>query len=154
MGVTPGDVRRNKHLLVERSYRRAMTEQMQERRSDPRQRAFLRGKLYFNNRLNVVDCMIRDISHNGARLVYSEAVTTPDEVELYIPQRDQTVAVKIVWRRGQEVGVAFQTVGQAHSPLAPDEIAERFARLEAEISMLKRLIKKLKTDGDPEAEVA
>jgi hypothetical protein len=131
-----------------------MTDQMPERRRIPRQKSLLRGKLYFNNRLNVVDCTIRDISDYGARLIYSEGVVTPDELELYIPQKDQTLSVKIVWRRGQEVGVVFEAAEPVNRPLGPDEIAERFARLEAEIAGLKRIIKKLKTDAGPDVEVA
>ena len=131
-----------------------MTGQMNDRRRAPRQKAFLAGKLYFNNRLQVVDCTIRDICDHGARLVYSEAVTVPDEVELYIPQKNQTLNAKIAWRRGNEVGVEFRAVGRANGPLGADEIAERFAQLEAEIAGLKRIIKKLKIDAGPEAEVA
>ena len=131
-----------------------MSDQTREQRRVPRQRAFLRGKLYFNNRLNVVDCTIRDISAHGARLIYSDAVTTPDELELYIPQKEQTLTVRVVWRRGQEVGVSFDEAAQVNHPMEPGDIAERFARLEAEIAALKRIVKKLKTESDPDAEVA
>lgn len=130
-----------------------MTGQQQERRKSPRQRSLLRGKLFFNNRLNVADCTIRDISDHGARLVYSEAVTTPDELELYIPQKEQTFNVRIAWRRGQEVGVFFQTP-VIDRPMGGNEMAERLTRLEAEVAALKRTIKKLKTDlgaADPDA---
>jgi len=130
-----------------------MTGQQEEHRRSPRQRSFLRGKLFFNNRLSVVDCTIRDISEYGARLVYSEAVTTPDELELYIPQKEQTFNVRTTWRRGQEVGVSFQTP-VIDRPMGANEIAERFARMEAEIAALKRMIKKLRADlgaVDPDA---
>jgi hypothetical protein len=132
----------------------AMTEQASpERRSSPRQRAYLRGRLFFNNRLNVVDCMVRDISDRGARLIYSEAVATPDELELYIPQKDQTFNVRTVWRRDKEAGVAFEMACQIDRPLGASEIDERFARLEAEIAALKRTLRKLKPgpDSDPDA---
>ena len=125
-----------------------------ERRVAPRQKSFLRGRLFFNNRLNVVDCVIRDISDTGARLVYSEAVTTPDEVELHIPQKDQTLYAKIAWRRGEEVGVTFKAATQKDGSLGADEILERFARLEAEIAGIKRIIKKLKVDLLPDIDVA
>ncbi len=130
-----------------------MTGQTHEHRKVARQKALLRGKLYFNNRLSVVDCTIRDISEGGARLVYSEAVVTPDELELHIPQKNETVKVRIVWRRGYEVGVAFEPIANTNRPFGPEEIAARFARLEAEIADLKRVIKKLKIDSGPEAEV-
>jgi hypothetical protein len=131
-----------------------MTNEISERRQVARQRALLRGKLLFNHGLNVADCTIRDISERGARLVFSEAIATPDELELHIPQKGQTIKVRIAWRRAQEAGVVFQTAAQATPALDPHQIAERFARLEAEIATLKRLFKKLKSDPGPETEVA
>jgi hypothetical protein len=78
-----------------------------ERRRIARQKSFLRGMIYFNNRRNAVDCLVRDISPYGARLIFSDAVTTPDVLDLYIPQKEQTLRVNVIWRHGQEVGVAF-----------------------------------------------
>ena len=68
--------------------------------------------IYFNNRRNVVDCLIRDISPYGARLIFSDAVTTPDVLDLYIPQKEQTLRIHVIWRHGQEVGVAFAQAAQ------------------------------------------
>ena len=68
--------------------------------------------IQFNNRRNVVDCLIRDISPYGARLIFSDAVTTPDVLDLYIPQKEQTLRIHVIWRHGQEVGVAFAQATQ------------------------------------------
>ena len=68
--------------------------------------------IHFNNRRNVVDCLIRDISPYGARLIFSDAVTTPDVLDLYIPQKEQTLRIHVIWRHGQEVGVAFAQAAQ------------------------------------------
>ena len=124
-----------------------------ERRRIARQKSFLRGMIYFNNRRNVVDCLIRDISPYGARLIFSDAVTTPDVLELYIPQKEQTLRVHAIWRHGQEVGVAFAQAAQM-DPVAEPDLAERVARLEMEIVGLKRILKKMKTDAGPEFDVA
>ena len=40
---------------------------MKERRSSARQKSFLQGRIYFNNRRSSVDCLIRDYSETGAR---------------------------------------------------------------------------------------
>ena len=109
--------------------------------------------IYFNNRRNAVDCLIRDISPYGARLIFSDAVTTPDVLELYIPQKEQTLRVHAIWRHGQEVGVAFAQAAQM-DPVAEPDLAERVARLEMEIVGLKRILKKMKTDAGPEFDVA
>jgi hypothetical protein len=108
----------------------------------------------------VVDCLIRDISPCGARLIFSDSVTTPDVLELYIPQKEQTLRTHVIWRHGQEVGVAFAQAAQmepgveAGDPGSTAGLAERVARLEMEIVGLKRILKKMKTDAGPEFDVA
>jgi hypothetical protein len=134
-----------------------------ERRRIARQKSFLRGMIYFNNRRNAVDCLVRDISPYGARLIFSDAISTPDVLDLYIPQKEQTLRVHVIWRHGQEVGVAFAQAAQvdplAEQPSDPGSspgqgLAERVARLEIEILGLKRILKKMKTDAGPEFDVA
>ncbi|MFL6934868.1 MAG: hypothetical protein ACJ8EJ_09505, partial [Xanthobacteraceae bacterium] len=55
-----------RELLISLLHRgeRAMTDQ---RRKSSRQKSFLHGCIYFNNRRSAVDCLIRDISREGAR---------------------------------------------------------------------------------------
>jgi hypothetical protein len=135
-----------------------------ERRRTARQKSFLRGMIHFNNRRSAVDCLIRDISPYGARLIFSDAVTTPDVLELYIPQKEQTLRVHVIWRHGQEAGVAFAQAATVE-PAAEQQpgdlgsspgqgLAERVARLEIEILGLKRILKKMRTDAGPEFDVA
>src|SRR6187402_3776570 len=120
--------------LNSRSYYRAMSGQTEsrtfERRKVSRHKSFLRGMIYFNNKRNVVDCLIRDISPYGARLIFSDAVTAPDVLDLYIPQKEQTLRVHAIWRHGQEVGVAFAQAAQVDPGTEPGELSERVARLE------------------------
>src|SRR4051812_17119734 len=125
-----------------------------ERRKTARQKSFLRGTTYFNNRRNAADCLIRDISPYGARLIFSAAVTTPDVLDLYIPQKEQTLRIHVIWRHGQEVGAAFAQAAQMDPVAEPGDLAERVARLEMEIVGLKRILKKMKTDAGPEFDVA
>src|SRR3954463_4993363 len=125
-----------------------------ERRRIARQKSFLRGMIYFNNRRNAVDCLVRDISPYGARLIFSAAVTTPDVLDLYIPQKEQTLRIHVIWRHGQQVGVAFAQPTQMDPGADPADLAKRVARLEIEIAGLKRMLKKIKTDAGPESDVA
>jgi hypothetical protein len=125
-----------------------------ERRRVARQKSFLRGTIYYNNRINAVDCLVRDISPFGARLIFTDSVTTPDVLELHIPQKDQTLRVHVIWRHGQEAGVAFAQAAQVDPIAETGDLAERVARLEMELAGLKRILKKLKTDAGPEFDVA
>jgi hypothetical protein len=121
-----------------------------ERRQIARQKSFLRGTVYFNGRRSVLDCLIRDISPSGARLIFSVAVATPDTLELNIPQKDQTLRSHVIWRHGREIGVAFARLLDIDQRNEGD-LAERVTRLETEMAALKRVLKKLKADGKLES---
>ena len=89
-----------------------------ERRRAVRQKSFLRGIIQFNNGRNSADCLIRDITTFGARLVCSDSITTPDVIDVYIPQKEQTFRAHVIWRHGQEIGVAFaQAAASATLPI-------------------------------------
>lgn len=130
---------------------------MQERRGAARQKSFLRGNIQFNNGRNSVDCLIRDFTGRGARLVCSDTITTPDVVDVYIPQKEQTFRAHVMWRHAQEIGVAFDQ--QAASPPgdAPNkglDLAIRVERLEAELANMKRLLKRLRADAGLDLDAA
>lgn len=126
---------------------------MSERRQSNRQKSFLRGCIYFNRRRSVMDCLVRDISESGARLIFSEAVNVPDIVELYIPQKEQTLRAHVQWRHGGEVGVAF-AAGALAPPAPTDVLAQRVEKLEAEVAALKKMLKRLKAELASDAEDA
>lgn len=129
---------------------------MGERRRSVRQKSLLRGCVYFNKHRGSVDCLIRDISHQGARIIFSSTVNVPDRVDLYIPQKEQTVRARVKWRHGYEIGLVFSE--SAHAPSAPpqsNELAQRVSQLETEIASLRRVLKRLKSESesgsDPDA---
>jgi hypothetical protein len=119
---------------------------MAERRRSQRQKSFLRGCVYFNKRRSTLDCLIRDISSEGARIIFSDSVNVPDIVELYIPQKEQTVRARVQWRHGDEIGLAFPDHLRAADGSSDGELAVRVAQLESEIASMRRVLKKLKTE--------
>ena len=121
---------------------------MGERRGPARQSSFLRGCIYFNNRRSAIDCLIRDVSPAGARLIFSEAVSVPDVFDLYIARKEETLRAHVQWRHRDEAGVAFAKGGQAAAP-APSldrALADRVHKLESEIVALRKMLKRLKTE--------
>jgi hypothetical protein len=118
---------------------------MAERRAAPRQKSFLRGCIYFNNRRSSADCLIRDISDAGARLTFSSTIALPDIVDLYVPQKEQTLRVHVQWRHGDEIGVAFAPGALAPEPPAASDgdLSERVQKLEAEVAALRRLLRRM-----------
>jgi PilZ domain len=130
---------------------------MSERRRSTRQKSFLRGCIYFNNKRSATDCLVRDISAAGARLIFSDTVSIPDAVDLYIPQKEETLRAHVQWRHGDEVGVAFAKGAQAPSParsLDVGELAERVTRLEAELAAVRKMLKRLKAEVAGDADEA
>jgi hypothetical protein len=118
---------------------------MPERRLAARQRSFLQGRVYFNNRRASVDCLVRDISETGARLKFPAPVSTPDMVELYLPGKDETFRARVQWRVADEMGVGFVLEGSP--PLVPGpqsaDLEVRLRRLEAEFAMLQQKVAEL-----------
>jgi hypothetical protein len=126
-----------------------------ERRGSPRQKSFLRGIVYYNNRSAAADCLVRDISETGARLELSESVIIPYEIDLHIPKKGETFRARVQWRHGDGVGIAFanpvtkQAGAEAPETASPEQgqniagLAARVQRLEAEVASLKRAIKQL-----------
>lgn len=125
---------------------------MNERRTTPRHRTFLQGRVFYNNRLQSVDCIIRELTDDGGRLSFSDPVSLPHVFELHIPHRDQTLRVEAAWNHGKEVGVKFMRQ-DAHdgATLAPglqaghgeQPLLERIEKLEKEIGALRRRISEI-----------
>jgi hypothetical protein len=121
---------------------------MAERRSATRQKSFLQGRIYFNNRRSSVDCLIRDYSETGARLKFSETAAVPEAIELYIPNKEEVHRARVEWRSGDEMGISFGEVARSPS-VAPEaatsgDLATRVQALEAEVAALKRTLNDLR----------
>lgn len=120
---------------------------MQEKRALPRKKTFLKGTLYFNNRLNSVECLIRDLTDHGARVQFSAPTSVPEAVELYIAARDQTVHGRVRWRKDDEVGLSFATESGADTAAArTGDLAERVEALERDVARLTRIVTEIRTE--------
>ncbi len=121
---------------------------MGERRGSRRSKSFLRGFVYVSRKRGALACLIRDLSEKGARIIFSDTVALPDVVELYIPQRDQTLRARVQWRRNDEIGLAFTEAERAAADASPSatDVVQRLAMLEAEIVSLRALLKRLKAE--------
>jgi hypothetical protein len=120
-----------------------------ERRTLLRKRSFLQGRLYFNNRRSSLDCLVRDISPQGAKLKVSDSIAIPEFVELHIPNKDETYRAKVQWRTGFEIGVTFENDQEAPSIVlgaGPADLLERVRRLEAEVASLHRKVNELQNE--------
>ena len=116
-----------------------------------RQRTFLKGTVYYDNRRASIECVIRDISDSGARLSFEHSVVVPDNIELFIPQKQETLRARVQRRGPNEIGIAFEVERSADPRRVSDvELQKRVEMLEAEIIALKRLVGKLKAKVLPQ----
>jgi hypothetical protein len=60
-----------------------------------RQRTFLKGTVYYDNRRASIECTIRDLSDSGARVTFEHPVTVPDHIELFIAHKQQTLRARV-----------------------------------------------------------
>ncbi len=126
---------------------------MVERRSLVRHKTFFKGRIYFNNRLSSMDCMVRDATSSGCRIEVSDSVAIPNAFEIYLQNKDEYFQAQVEWRRGGSIGISWspeQFLGQKAAPAGADHaIAERLAKLEHEVARLHKRLDALKETCGP-----
>jgi hypothetical protein len=127
---------------------------MSERRQNRRLKSFLRGFINLDKQRGAMPCMVRDLSDDGARIIFSETIATPDVVTLYIPQKDRTVRARVQWRRGDEIGLTFPAAGRVADVPDASDLAQRVAQLETEIADLRQMLKRMKGERRRDDEAA
>ncbi len=80
---------------------------MQERREHQRRLTYLGGQAAFGWRYCALDCLVRNLSQNGAQLVFSEHPLIPDEFDLMIAHTGDSRRARIAWRYQAKIGVRF-----------------------------------------------
>ncbi len=103
---------------------------MDDKRKVPRRRVLKEGKIVYADGLRVLDCTIRDISENGARLLIANTVGLPDKFQLFEKSSGLLYPASIAWRQANAIGVQFD--GPATS--IHDPANKRFARLKFAVS--------------------
>jgi len=115
---------------------------MRDRRKHPRNRTYLGGQVVYDQRYCAIDCLVRNVSQAGARLVLAGPSIVPMEFDLVIRQKGQSRRVKLVWRNEADVGVQFLDQQRAGDPLAV-EAAQQIRTLKAHNRTLLRRVAEL-----------
>lgn len=118
---------------------------MSERRRSVRQKTFLRGSITFDGGRMSADCIIRDMTAEGARLILSDVINIPDVVRLDIPLKSMTVNARVKWRRGAALGVTFLESIPVELPRLND-LTRNVIQLQAEVAALWEAINTVKND--------
>lgn len=114
---------------------------MEDRRKTFRGRTYLGGQIAFNDRCSTADCLVRNLTPEGAKIVFSAPPTIPAEFDLAIPRKGDSRRSRIVWRGEMEAGVVFLPSDAV--AVVPLGTARKIRRLEAEREDLARRVAQL-----------
>jgi len=81
----------------------------QGKRKSTRKRVLRGGLIIFNDRRSTLSCMVRDVSDTGARLRVAKDAAVPDRFDLLIDTDGLEAPCTIAWRKGEDVGVRFDS---------------------------------------------
>src|ERR1700709_149361 len=114
---------------------------MIERRASVRDKVIYGGGAEIGENRSTRDCVVRNISENGASLEFSNVIKLPKkQMALTIARKGRSFLAKVVWWRDNFVGVAFH----GETPSAPvSDIQERLRPSEIKKRQLQRRIKQL-----------
>jgi hypothetical protein len=134
------------HQVVERvAFMLSETEAVVPKSVPPRAervRTILGARAVFNNGRSSIDCQIRNISDNGARLTLNEGLSLPGTFSLEIPSRNKTHKVLLRWRTKDAAGVQF--IDDAPKlPTDPAAALNELNGLRAENELLRKRVSDL-----------
>lgn len=107
---------------------------MSERRRSHRDLTYLGGTVAFNDRNSTLDCLVRNLSSEGAKITFSDSVAIPDAFDILIPHKGQSLRAHTIWRTDRQAGLVFlhptpdSAAGVAAMLMARHLEAERMGR--------------------------
>ncbi len=115
---------------------------MLDRRQSARDKVIYGGVAEIDERSGSRDCVVRNISENGAHLEFSNDVRLPkDTMLLTVARKGRSFLARIIWWRDNFVGVAFSS--ETPYELPGSDLAERLRKSEMKKRQLQRRIKQL-----------
>lgn len=78
-----------------------------ERRRAGRQRALLAGKLANEDATRTLDCIIRNISADGAMIETATPLMIPSQLHLVQIKEGVAWDAEVIWRRGNRIGLSL-----------------------------------------------
>jgi hypothetical protein len=119
---------------------------MLDRRQNARNKVIYGGVAKIDESGSTRDCVVRNISEQGARIEFNNAIKLPKEkMWLTIARKGRSFLANIVWWRDNFVGVAFRSETSAEFPVS--DLAERLRKSEKKKRQLQRQIEKLLGGG-------
>ncbi len=89
-----------------------------EHRNTHRKRTLKQARAVLSD-WTAMDCKLRDMSDSGARLVFGNLVSLPQEFRLHNVSDGTITPVRLRWQRGLEAGVTFDGPAEPIHTLKP-----------------------------------
>ncbi len=100
----------------------------EQQRKSSRKPSFLGGTISYRDLLTT-DCVIKNLSDEGAKLTGRNLTVLPDQFDLTIPRRKAKYRVNVRWRSKDAVGVAFEFAYPNGSGPKPPVVANKSTRV-------------------------
>lgn len=114
---------------------------MSDRRKTLRNRTRLGGVIAFNHRSCTLDCLVRDMSADGAKIIIESTVSLPGEFDIMIKHKGDSRRARMIWRDLTQVGIVF--VSAEIGNVVSIEATRRIRALETERDSLVRRVAQL-----------
>ncbi|WP_322517422.1 PilZ domain-containing protein [Rhodopseudomonas palustris] len=118
---------------------------MFERRSSLRRRVYYGGRLAFQARTATIDCVVRNLSAEGAQIEFDNPAAVPDRMELVIARQSIAYLGRIVWRRQNRAGLRLDAPRRQPSEL-PLDLALRIRATERVNVQLRARLAQLRSE--------
>ena len=119
---------------------------MLDRRQSARDKVIYGGVAEIDERGGSRDCVVRNISENGATIEFNNIVKLPKEkMSLTIARKGRSFLARVIWWRDNFVGVAFSSEQPYELPFS--DLEERLRKSEKKKRQLQRRIKELLGEG-------
>ncbi len=119
---------------------------MLDRRQSTRDKVLYGGTAEIGERGATRDCVVRNISENGAAIEFSNVIKLPTkQMSLTIARKGRSFLARIIWWRDNFVGVAFNSDTSSELPVS--DLEARLRKSELKKRQLQRQIKELLGEG-------
>src|ERR1039457_5989144 len=87
---------------------------MEERRRVPRHVVLKSAKIVYNHQSPLIDCIVCDLTNDGACLRFAATMPPPDSFALSFDNFRSTRACRVAWRQTDRLGVGFSEMRTEH----------------------------------------
>jgi hypothetical protein len=119
---------------------------MQDRRQSARDKVIYGGVAGIGERGATRDCVVRNISEQGAGIEFSNVIKLPKkQMSLTIARKSRSFLARVIWWSDNFVGVAFNSDTSSELPVS--DLEERLRKSQQKKRQLQRRINELLGEG-------